>query len=263
MIDLFQALILGIIQGLAEWLPISSSAHLALAQMLMGLKEIPVAFDLALHLGTLLAVFVYFHKDIVALLGGFFTFDSKNERFRMSLFILVAMVPTTLIGFAFKRQFESFYYIPLAIGTALFLAGFYLYAAAKVKPRDLPLSFATAIAIGVAQGISVAPGISRSGATISTGMLMGISPEKSAKFSFLLGIPALLGAAVFEIKDAAPAALPLAPLAVGVITSFIVGYLTIPFLMRLLKQSKLQYFAYYRWVVGLLIIALALGGFFR
>lgn len=250
--DPLQAIFLGLLQGTTEWLPVSSSGHLALAQIFLGLKA-PVAFDLALHLGTLAAVFAYFWNDIIGITRGFFSLDWKSGGFATAVLILVAMVPTAIIGFAFKGFFEQMFSNPAQIGLALMITGLILYVASKSRNKNKEISAVESVVIGVAQGVAVAPGISRSGSTISAAMLLGVSPEKAAKFSFLLGIPAILGASIIEIagQHAELSAIPSPSLFAGVVAAAAAGYLSIGFLLDVLKKARLQYFAYYCWALGL------------
>ena len=254
--DLIQAVFLGVLQGLTEWLPVSSSAHLALAQIFLGLT-VPIAFDLALHLGTLLAVFAYFRRDIVQIAQGFFSFSWKNPGFRTSALIVVAMVPTAIIGFAFKGFFEAMFSSAAQIGIALIITGTILFIASKATSKGREVGVKESVVIGLAQGIAVAPGISRSGSTISAALLLSVPAEKAARFSFLLGIPAILGASAIEIagQHAELSAVPLPPLFAGIAAAALVGYWSIGFLLGVLKKANLRWFAYYCWALGLVAVA--------
>ncbi|MFH1106320.1 MAG: undecaprenyl-diphosphate phosphatase [Candidatus Micrarchaeota archaeon] len=254
--DLLQAVFLGALQGLTEWLPVSSSAHLALAQIFLGLK-VPIAFDLALHLGTLLAVFAYFWKDIIGIARGFFSFDWMNAGFRTAVLVVLAMVPTAVTGFAFKGFFESMFSSAFLIGLALMLTGTFLFLASQAVNKNREIGATESVAIGVAQGIAVAPGISRSGSTISAAMLLGVPAEKAARFSFLLGIPAILGASAFEIagEQVELAAIPAFSLIAGIAAAALAGYWSIGYLLGILRTAGLRRFAYYCWAVGLLAAA--------
>ncbi|MBU1196919.1 undecaprenyl-diphosphate phosphatase [Candidatus Micrarchaeota archaeon] len=251
--DAFQAVLLGILQGVTEWLPVSSSGHLALAQIFFGI-EVPVAFDVALHLGTLFAVLIYFRSDLVQLLRGLLSFNPNHPDFRTLLFLVVAMIPTAIIGFAFRDFFEDMFFHIQFVGAALLITGFLLFAASRIPAGKKEVGWKSALLIGAAQGLSVAPGISRSGATISAGMLYGIPAEKAARFSFLLSIPAIIGASFFQLQEAEFAAVPLAVSLSGILSAAVVGYLSIGFLLKILREAKLVYFAYYCWAIGLLAI---------
>jgi undecaprenyl-diphosphatase len=254
--DLIIAILLGILQGVTEWLPISSSGHLALAQNTLGL-DVPVVFDIFIHIGTLAAVCIFYRKDIVSILRSLTKFNLKSKEIRLALLIIAAMIPTAIIGFTFKPFFESMFSSNVMIGMALIITGTILYAASRAKPSNKPVSFIPALIIGIFQGIAVAPGISRSGATISAGLLQGINAREAARFSFLLSIPAVIGATIFEVKDTALAIDPSAflPYVIGAVVAAAVGYFSIKFLLKLLEERKFQWFAYYCWLVGIFAIA--------
>ena len=253
-IDLITAILLGLLQGVTEWLPISSSGHLALAQNTLGL-DVPVVFDIFIHIGTLAAVCIFYRKDIISILKSLARLDLRSKETRLALLIIMAMIPTAIIGFAFKPFFESMFSSNVLVGIALIITGTILYAASRAKPSNKPVSLIPALIIGIFQGIAVAPGISRSGATISAGLLQGINAKEAAKFSFLLSIPAIIGATAFEVKDAASFSIDWIPFVIGAIAAAIVGYLAIGFLLRILEERKFQWFAYYCWLVGIFAIA--------
>jgi undecaprenyl-diphosphatase len=255
MVSVIEALFLGVLQGITEWLPVSSSAHLALAQHYLGI-EAPVSFDVALHLGTILAVFAYYKNDLASLARGILARDAKDLRF--AALLTITAIPTAAIGFAFKGVFESMFTSPPAIATALAITGVFLIIASRVAGRaegsaqpDAKSSFI----IGVAQGIAVAPGISRSGATIGTALLLGIKKEEAARFSFLAGIVPILGASLLEGRKAALGEVEFLPLALGLATAAIIGYLSIGLLLRFLRDSRLQWFGYYCLAIAGLVLA--------
>ncbi|MFA5076997.1 MAG: undecaprenyl-diphosphate phosphatase [Candidatus Micrarchaeia archaeon] len=256
MVSLIEALFLGILQGITEWLPISSSAHLALAQYFFSIKA-DLYFDLILHLGTIVAVLAYYRKEIIGLIAG--VLKMEKEQLRLAFYLFIAAVPTAIIGFAFKDFFGSMFSNPGAVAVALLVTGAFLIVASKAKERaenDAKKSFV----IGIAQGIAVAPGISRSGATMGTGLLLGLKKEEAAEFSFLAGIVPILGASLLEGRHAFSTAPELAPLVLGFAASAIVGYLSIGLLLKVLKESKLQYFGHYCIALAVLVwAALALG----
>ncbi|MDD5336880.1 MAG: undecaprenyl-diphosphate phosphatase [Candidatus ainarchaeum sp.] len=256
MVSLVEALFLGIVQGITEWLPISSSAHLALAEYFLSIKA-DVYFDLVLHLGTIVAVLVYYRKEIIELIAGVLKMD--KVQLQLAFYLFIAAIPTAIIGFAFKDFFESMFSNPGAIAVALLITGAFLIIASKARERagnDAKKSFA----IGIAQGIAVAPGISRSGATIGTALLLGMKKEEAAKFSFLAGVVPILGASLLEGSKALSTSPELAPLLVGFIASAIIGYLSIGILLKILKESKLQYFGYYCIMLALIVGTLVLRG---
>ena len=250
MVDYFQALILALVQGITEWLPVSSSAHLAIIQHLFGISP-PVFFDIALHLGTLVSVLLFFRKEIIRII--------MERDVKMALNIVVASIPTAIIGLALKDFFESFFSDILLVGIALIVTGTLLFSIRFVKNKEpKPLGLMSAFAIGIAQGIAVAPGISRSGSTMSIGMLLGIDKEKAARFSFLISIPAILGATILEGRKATLAPMDLGPMLFGVIIAMIVGYLSIGFLLEIIRKNNFSVFAYYCWLLGIIVIVLGL-----
>ena len=192
---IFQAIIFGIVQGITEFFPISSSGHLVILQALMGLKEPQLAFDIFLHLGTLLSILIFFRKDILRLFG---------EDKRLFLLLVIASIPTFIIGFLFKDTVERFFAMPKVVGSMLGLTGAWLVLASlytKRQPVKKGPGILNSILIGIAQGVAIMPGISRSGATIATGILTGLDRELSFKFSFLLAIPAILGASILKAHE--------------------------------------------------------------
>lgn len=244
MVDYFQAVILAIVQGITEWLPISSSGHLAIIQHIFGISP-PLFFDIALHLGTLISVVVYFRKDILGLI----------HRKDWLAYIIIASIPTAIIGFSMKGFFASFFSNMLLVGIALLLTGTFLYFTKFAKQRK-ELSPTSSFIVGIAQGLAIAPGISRSGATIGAGMLLGIDRNTAARFSFLLSIPAILGATAFEAVDISLQSIDLGPTVLGIAVAAVVGYLSIGFLLDIIRKGSFSIFAYYCWVVGFLSIIL-------
>lgn len=244
MIDYLQAVILAIVQGITEWLPISSSGHLAIIQILFGVSP-PLFFDIALHFGTLLSVIAYFRNDIIALLN-------KKE---WIVFIILASIPTAIIGLALKDFFASFFSDLLLVGLALLITGAFLFMTRNAKAGS-NLAAKSAIVIGIAQGFAVAPGISRSGATIGAGMLLGLDKDQAARFSFLLSIPAILGASLIEARELAIQSVDLGPTVLGVIVAAVVGYLSIGFLLDIIRKGNFSIFSYYCFALGALIIIL-------
>lgn len=254
MISAAEAVILGIIQGITEWLPISSSAHLALVQYFFGIRA-DVAFDIILHLGTLFAVIVYYRNDLMALARG--VVGRKEAETRYAMLVLLAAIPTAIIGFAFKDFFESMFTNPVAVAGALALTGYFLITIGGLKQDETKrIDRNTAFAVGIAQGIAVAPGISRSGATIGTALMFGIEKEEAAKFSFLAAIIPILGASIIEAQDTVLGSADLAPLIIGFVVSAIVGYVAIAVLIKFLKESKLSLFGYYCLTLAAIVLIL-------
>jgi len=253
--SLLHALLLGLIQGLAEFLPISSSGHLVIAQSVMGLDGPQVAFDVLLHLATLLAVLLYFRRDIGRLLASLLPGGDRVER-RVVGLICLATVPTGLIGLGIdhygKALFES---APFA-ASMLLVTGLILVAGQRTRPGAVAMegvSGVKALLLGVAQGCAVLPGISRSGTTIAAGLAMEMDAVAAARLSFLISIPAILGAVLLEGRDIASTAATsgsLVPMAAGATIAFASGLAAIHILLKLLARRRLWPFAVYCWVVG-------------
>jgi undecaprenyl-diphosphatase len=270
--DIIQAIILGIIQGLTEFLPVSSSAHLVFITDILGLQQ-NVAFDTLLHLGTLVAVVGYFWKDVVKIITSFISsimdiFRGKfkeglNEKpfKKLSWLLVVGTIPAGLMGILLQKQFEALFSSIIYVGFFLIITGLLLWGAERVKPgnKDVKdISFKNALVIGIAQGIAIAPGISRSGATISAGLFSGLNRELAARFSFLLSIPAILGAALVQAKDITSFDASTAVLIAGFLSALIFGYLAIKLLLKIIKERTLMVFAYYCWIVGAAAIIISL-----
>ena len=260
--NILQSIFLGIIQGLTEFLPVSSSGHLVFFQSLMGLKEPPIFFDIMLHLGTLLAVVVYFWTDIWKIaqgLGAVLKRKHKNlPQVKLFLLIILASIPTGLMGILFKDWFESFFSKPKLVGGMLLITGLVLWITRFAKKEGKPLEqigWFDAILIGIAQGAAIIPGISRSGATISTGLFCGLDRELSGKFSFLLSIPAILGATLLEFRKIDMAS-ELGTVLIGTAVAFGVGILALTFLMKIIKMGRIFNFSYYCCGMGILMIIL-------
>ncbi|MDD6389853.1 MAG: undecaprenyl-diphosphate phosphatase [Firmicutes bacterium] len=273
----FQAIILGLIQGLAEFLPISSSGHLALAQHFFGINSDSVLiFAVLLHVGTLISVFIVYWKDILGLIYEFFgtfadlvktkRFDvNKNATRRMCWLIITATVPTAVIGFLFDEKFEKLYSNVLAIGICLVITGCILFAAEKWGKNLHGIKntkFKHAITVGILQGCAIAPGISRSGSTIVGGLACGLKREWAVRFAFLVSIPPILGSVILELPDALAAGTVdsslTVPILAGVIVSAVSGLIAIKGMIRLVSGKKLTYFSYYTWILGISVIVYSL-----
>ncbi|MGB9134116.1 MAG: undecaprenyl-diphosphate phosphatase [Candidatus Bathyarchaeia archaeon] len=254
MLSFVESMILGIIQGLTEWLPISSSGHLAAIQKLFGWYP-PVLFHVLLHMGTLFVIAAFFRSDIAGVLQAFARRDLKSEEGRLGVFIVVGSVPTAAIGFVFKDLFESFFDNLLVVGSGLLVTGVLLVISQR-KESKKALSYLDALLVGTAQGIAIIPGVSRSGATISTGLLRGVDRETVFKFSFLLSIPAVLGATLVESGDFSLLAsgVDVAAIVVGVTLSMVVGYFSLKVMRKIIVKQKLHWFAPYCWMVGALLV---------
>ena len=267
----FSSFLLGLIQGIAEFLPISSSGHLAIAQNLLGLQaEIPKFFDVLLHLGTLLAVFVAYWQDIKDMVVEFFhgvgdlahhsTPTPVPPARRLILLIILGTLPLFAI-LPVKSKVQDLANNMYFIGVALIVTGFLLFACDMVKKgrkTERNATLADVLIVGVGQAIATLPGISRSGMTISAGCFMGFERKFAVRFSFLLSIPAVLGANILELKDALESVVrsDIPVYMVGVVTAAVVGYLCIRLLKMIADKGKFGAFAYYCWAVGLLTLVL-------
>lgn len=256
--NLIQVLILAIVQGLTEWLPISSSGHLVIVQEYFGLMP-PLIFDVMLHVGTLLVILTAFWRDITRILKSVAKLDFETEEGKLGVFIVVGSIPTALIGFAFRDIFKSFFYNPLAVGIALLGTGCILYVSRYGK-NGKEMNYLDAFLIGIAQGIAIVPGVSRSGITITTGLLSKLEKKTAFKFSFLLSIPAVVGATIIESSDMFLAEISGSTMVLGVIVSMIIGFLALKLLLRLLLKKRFHLFAFYCWVLGTAVVAITMKG---
>ncbi|UCE29396.1 MAG: undecaprenyl-diphosphate phosphatase [Candidatus Bathyarchaeota archaeon] len=262
--DLVQTLILSLIQGITEWLPVSSSGHLNIARNFMSMNVAEpsyIFFDFMLHIGTLCVVLLAFRRDIVKILKAMTRQDFQADEGKMVLFIVVGSIPTAVVGFIlnflFRKQFESLYLNLLAVGVALLINGFFLLVS-HLRRNNKSLSYVDSLLMGLAQGVAIVPGISRSGVTISTGLSRKVKKEIVFRYSFLLSIPAVIGATIAESRNLVFSNLDLATVLIGVVTSMIVGYASLKLLYRVVMKEKVHLFAGYCWIVGLIIIAFLL-----
>ncbi len=265
--ELFQAFILGAVQGLGEFLPISSSAHLIITPYLFNWPDQGLAFDIALHWGTLIAVVAYFRKDIWNLARGFFhsvlpsTRNFKENIYqKLSWLIIAATIPAAVIGKIFENQVETAFRNPILIAVTLAVVGFILLLADKYGHKLKSLndtSWGNAILIGFAQAAAIVPGISRSGATITAGLAQGLTREAAAKFSFLMSVPIILGAGVLKIPDIAQID-NLGPVIVGFFSAMIFGFLAIKYMLRYIANKSFAIFAWYRFALAAVIVIIYL-----
>lgn len=256
--EIIQALILGIVQGLTELLPISSSAHLNLIPWIFN-WDIPESFDVALHFGTLLAIGIFFFKDWIGLIKGGYNQVVKKEKStegKMFWYLVAATIPGGAIGFVLDHFIgDGLAKMPLLIAIALILMGIILYIADKKAPSNTSyenMTFKQTFLIGLSQALAFIPGVSRSGVTMTAGRIMGVDRESTAKYSFMLSAPIVLGATLYKFKDFVFNI----PFVVGVLASFLVGIAVIKFLLQYLKKGSFKVFAIYRVVVGVAIIGL-------
>lgn len=260
---MLEAIILGIIQGLTEFLPVSSSGHLELAKVILrdnSLPEESMLMTVVLHGATALSTIVVFRKDILDLFKGLFQFKN-NEEFKFSLNIVLSMIPAALVGVFFDDEIEAFFGGKvLLVGTMLLVTAVLLILADKAKSTDKKVGIKEAIIIGISQAIAIMPGISRSGATISTSVLLGVDREKAARFSFLMVVPLILGKMAKDILDGAFDTVSgnMINYGVGFAAAFFTGILACTWMIKLVKKSKLKYFAYYCLVVGVAAISYSL-----
>ncbi len=273
-----EAILLGILQGLTEFLPISSSGHLVLAQTFLGLKEPLVFFDVMLHVGTLAAVLVVYRDAIWKLTTGGLstltntqfwrqpasTFNTSTE-LRFIGLILLGSIPTGLIAVLFKTELESFFHEVRLVSVMLILTGVVLQLPRLRKQEvdnvDTPtgkLRAWHAPLIGIAQGCAITPGISRSGTTISLALFLGIPAKTAAEYSFLLSIPAILGAVVLKVRDIEETTIPFYIVGAGMLAAFIVGYIALRLLLVVLNRGKFSLFSYYCIALGLTSLLVAL-----
>jgi len=269
--SILHAIILGAVQGASEFLPISSSGHLVIFQQFMNvnLEAGPmVAFDVCLHLGTLVAVVAALRKDVWIIIKGLFDPSFSTEETeggfctllsrKAFLLVILGTIPAVIIGFSFKDFFEELFSSTLAAGVALLITGSILFATRWAKSCSLKLArmkWFHAVIVGCAQALAIFPGISRSGSTISAGMFCTLDRSLAAKFSFLLSIPAIAGAAVLQYKNLAYlSANHILPVIIGTVVAAIVGYVCVKWIIALMRGNKFSMFAYYCWAVGLGVV---------
>ena len=253
--DYLDSLILGIIQGLTEFLPVSSSGHLELGKSILGDNSLPkesMIFTVVLHFATALSTIVVFRKDIIEIIKELLKFEwNSNTQFIFK--IIISMLPAALIGVFFETELESLFSNNIVlVGAMLIITGLLLLLADRAQNTSKNVSFKNAFTVGVAQAVAILPGISRSGATISTAVLLGIDKTKAARFSFLMVIPLIFGKIfkdIFSYENA-----QITPLGIGFIAAFVSGLLACTWMIRLVKNSQLKYFAYYCAVVGIIAI---------
>lgn len=256
-----EAIILGIIQGLTEFLPVSSSGHLELAKVLLSEGKVPeqgLLFTIVVHAATALSTIVVFRKDIVKIFNDL-SKVKQNEGSKYSLFIIISMIPAALVGFFLEDRIEELFNGNLIlVGSMLVLTALLLYLTTRTKEGDQGPSAGKSLTIGIAQAIAILPGVSRSGATISVALFLGLSREEAARFSFLMVLPLILGAMALKCLQLMQAEealnLNIGPMAVGFVAAFAAGVLACRWMVAIVKRSKLVWFAVYCLVVGLISI---------
>src|SRR4051794_24159493 len=265
----FQAIVLGIVQGLTEFLPISSSGHLRIVPAFAGWEDPGAAFTAVIQLGTMAAVLLYFRHDLVRIATAWLASLRDRERrsqldARLGWYLIIGTVPIVIFGVAFKDQIENGARDLYLIGTMLVVFGLVLLAAEARSRRDRDISTITrrdAVAVGFAQALALVPGVSRSGATISAGLLLGFDRVAAARFSFLLSVPAVVLSGLYELKDVvngtAEGAVGVGPTAVATVLAFVTGYASIALLLRFLTTHTTAVFVAYRVVLGTVVLVLA------
>ncbi len=258
---LIKAAILGLIQGLTEFLPVSSSGHLVIFSELLKFEQTGLAFDVFVHFGTLMSILVFFRKDIAAMLAApFQVWLQKKDDARMrhylnwDLYIVAATIPAVIVGLFFKDAIEHLFTSTLIVFFMLLITGSLMYAAQNLKFRHKDFNCGNSFIIGIAQAVAIIPGISRSGSTIFTGMALGMERESVARFSFLMSVPAILGAVVLQLKDllqSPPTSAEMLDLVVGALVAFLSGYVAIIWLLDMVKKGKLRWFGYYCFALAL------------
>ncbi len=250
--SLFDAIVLGIIQGLTEFLPVSSSGHLVLAEAWLGKLDQGVTFVVLIHLGTLASVFIYFRRQLTVLIQSLYTPKMKRER-KIVWFLILGTIPAGLAGVLLKDFFESTFNNPVETSIELIITGGILLLPLVIRKGAQHLNWLNVLIMGIGQAIAILPGISRSGTTIVAGMLCGVKPAEAAEFSFLLSIPAILGAAVLEIPHLNGIASALVvPYAVATLCSFVFGLAAVYLVMASVRRGKFEYFAFYCFAIGAL-----------
>jgi undecaprenyl-diphosphatase len=268
----FEAIILGLVQGLAEFLPISSSGHLALLQNWFGIDETKVLlFTVLLHVGTLISVFIVYWKDIWELIvelcitikdlctGKGLRLQERPVR-KLGVMIIVATIPTAIIGFAFNDFFDSLYTSVIPIGIGLIITGFLLLIAERMNSGNRTIenmNLRNAIFIGCVQGVAICPGISRSGSTLFGSLVCNLDRKFAVKFVFLISIPSILGSAILEAPEAIEAgvtASELGPVIVGMVVAAIAGLAAIKGMIKIVQDKKLIWFSYYVWILGAIVV---------
>jgi undecaprenyl-diphosphatase len=270
-VTILQAILLGILQGLTEFFPVSSSGHLVLGQLFFNIHEDVMLFDIAVHLGSLAAVIIVFRATILRLIRACYNglLDIARGRntiaglyrysqdIRTAMAVIIGTIPAVIIGFTMKDGIETLFHSAVAVFASLAFTGCVLLATFRARAGDRRISAVSGLLIGIAQAIAITPGISRSGMTISSGLFLGIRREDAGEFSFLLSIPAILGATVLAVKDyfdVGGTSIPAVTVAAGMIAAFVSGWIALVLLMGVVKRGKMGYFGYY-------CLAVAFAGF--
>lgn len=262
---IIEAVLLGLLQGITEFLPVSSSGHLALARAIIARDlESGITFEIVVHFGSFCSIAVYYRSLLGEILTDLFKsltpeglrtqrmFTDENSR--LSMIILLSMIPAMVVGFTLKDSIEEAFLNPFFVSLMLLVTGALLFSTKFIKSPEKDVNANRGFWMGVAQAFAILPGISRAGSTISLGLLMGVDRDKVANFSFLMVLPVLAGAMLLEVIDLisiGAVQIPIPSLVAGYLTSFVAGYFALTYLIKLLKRKKFHYFAYYCWAVGI------------
>lgn len=270
--SVFQSIILGIVQGLTEFLPVSSSGHLVVFQDLLGLVSHSLAFDIAVHIGTLLSILTIYRTLVWRLLKGVVAVGKTRKwtaESRLVFLVIIGSIPTAIIGFGLKDTFEQLFNSLQAVAIFFLVTGGLLFATRFAKSDPGPslqssknvnldsvfeISIFKALVIGFSQGLAIAPGISRAGTTIAAGMLLGLPRNLAAMFSFILSIPAILGAGLLEFKDVSWTPEVVLPMCVGLITAYLFGLIGLWAVLKVVRQGRLEVFCIYLWILGISLL---------
>jgi len=253
-------ILLGIIQGLTEFFPVSSSGHLVLFQNLFGLREPQIFVDVMLHMGTLISLFVFLRRELCELVKGFLLFVRRpkmyhaDPRMKLLFSLAVASIPTAFIGYVFSDFFESLFASLRAVGLALLFTGCYLFLTKYAQEKQKNFGLHPFI-IGILQGAAIVPGFSRSGLTIGGAMFLGWKREEAARFSFLLSIPVILGAALFQFGKIETSSQPWSIIIIGIVVSAAFGYLALALLVSVINKGKFYAFSFYCFLAGIAAVA--------
>ncbi len=256
---LLSVIILAVIQGFTEFLPVSSSGHLALAGMILKVPEGDITFEIMVHLGTLMAVLAVYRRDLVELVSG--VFRRKRESLVLAGLLIIGSIPAAVAGFLLADSIERAFNSPVLVSIMLLITGCALFSTryAGEGKKDNP-TITGSIIVGVSQALALLPGISRSGFTISSGLFAGIKREKAARFSFLLSIPAIAGAAVLKLGDIGTSGIDSSLMITGFVISALTGYLALRILLKFLRAGRFSIFAWYCWLLGLFGLTISLAG---
>jgi undecaprenyl-diphosphatase len=247
MVSLIETLVLSVIQGICEWFPISSSGHLAIFHNIFGFQNL--SFDVFLHFASIFAVLFVFRKDIVSILN-----LKKRENWKYILLLILGIIPAGIIGVFFKDFIEGFFSSLFYLGIFFIISGMFIYSTKFSKPKKENINWIDSLFMGIFQAIAILPGISRSGATISAGLIRGINKEQAIRFSFLMAIPLILGASILELKDLIISDISYWLLLISFFVTFLVSLFTINILLKIVKSDKFYLFGIYNFVIGILVL---------